>query len=58
MLVSILKTMYKTVGKMLPKVAKTGKEYFFISLENGKGYRALNAYKHDDKEEWTIKENK
>lgn len=50
--------MYRTVGKMLPKVANTGKEYFFISLQDGRGYRALNAYKHDDKEEWTIKENK
>lgn len=47
----------KTVGKMLPKVAKTGKEYFFISLSTENGYRAINAYKNDTKEEWTLKEN-
>lgn len=47
----------RTVGKMLPKVAKTGKAYFFISLKDGDKYRAINAYKNDNKEEWTLKEN-
>ena len=55
--------MYRTVGNMTKRTAKTGKEYYFISLQegdNGETRRAINAYLNDNKtngERWTLKEN-
>lgn len=50
--------MMKTVGRILPKVAKTGKEYLFVvpsePLIPGVPY---NAYKHDKENVYTIKKN-